>query len=380
MQTRLINRIILAIICFSLAGCLTDQVKEDGTVADIQPGQPTPPDPNSYVCNPLDGGSGNLDAELGLHGQLFYIPPGSPTPATAAEYITNAVKVDVDLFFNQLYVPTRPFDRGFVTQGGITLAAADGTQLYEWFGIRFDSRLQLAAGQPAGDYQLAILSDDGSMLRVDRGAGPESWIENDGWHPTRMGCSTIPLNMAAGTAVPFQLDYFQGPRYHISLVMMWRPLPANPADQVDPLCGTSGNSQFFDSTQDPPAPTARYNALLSRGWQVIGPQNYALPETQEENPCNAPAPVISATAVSGITSSQATMTWATDIPATSMVIYTEVATGTVSSTTEITTFATSHSVTITGLRANTQYRAKAFSKSTSGLSSESAELTFRTSR
>lgn len=379
MWTGIIHRVILAIFCFSLAGCLLDQVNEDGTVVEIQPEQPAP-DPNSYVCNPLDDGSGNLDADLGLHGELYYVPTGSPTPASAAEYMSSAVKVDVDLFFNQLFIPTRPFDRGFVTQGGITLTAADGSQLYEWFGIRFDSRLQLADGQPQGDYQIAILSDDGSMLRVDRGGGPESWIENDGWHPTRMGCATVPLNMVAGVPVPFQLDYFQGPRYHISLVMLWRPMPANPADQVEPLCGRSGNSFFFDSTQDPPAPTANYNALLSRGWQVIGPQNYALPETQVENPCNAPAPVISAPAITALAQTQATMTWTTDIPATSQVTYTEVATGVVSSTVEVTSFSTSHSVVIAGLRANTQYRAKAVSKSTSGLSSESSELTFRTSR
>jgi hypothetical protein len=333
----------------------------------------------------MDEDTGVTDRTQGVLGKLFYVPPGGTVYNTAAEYIANATPVDVDLYFNQLFVPTRPFDRGFVTQSGITLTAGDGvTTLYEWFGISYKGNLQLGPGDAPGAYQLAVLSDDGSMMYVGPDGSESLVVDNDGWHPTRMGCATAPVNLAAGDKLPFRLDYFQGPRYHISVVLMWRPWPSDPAAETDPLCGASGNSFFFDSTQDPPAPTANYSALLDRGWKVVAPENLSLPIAdgggQAENPCNEPAPVLSAITVSGVQRDQVTVSWTTDRPASSQVVYTDAATGTVASTVAATTLVTSHSVVVTGLAANTLYRVKAVSQSSSGRSAESGEVTIRTAR
>jgi len=362
-------------VLFTLSGCLTDQVAEEGTEVDIQP-----PNPDSYVCNPFSDVVGGNRFQ-GIHGALSYADPDGPHYETVAEYMDHATPVDVDLFFNQLYVPTRPFDRGFVTQGGTTIKAADGlTTLYEWFAIRFSGLFVLGPQDAAGPYQMAILSDDGSVLDVGDGVGgTRRLIDNDQWHPTRLGCATEPLEMSATSAVPFQLDYFQGPRYHIALIVLWRPWPSAPGDVVDPMCGRQGNSMWFDYTQDPPTPTANYNNLLARGWKVLTPENYLLPG-QEDNPCNAPAPVISSPNIVNVTKTSATMTWNTDIPASSQVEIKAVVSGEILVTTPAIALVTSHSVDVSGLTSNTLYEAKAISASSSGLSSESAVITFRTNR
>ncbi|MGE0762156.1 MAG: hypothetical protein AB7N80_02645 [Bdellovibrionales bacterium] len=369
---------ILILATLALAGCLQDQVSEEGTVVDLEPG--SAPDPDTYVCNPLDDGVGDQARDQGLHGRLYYVEPGGPQYSSVHDYMSYATEAPVDLFFNQLYVPTRPFDRGFVTESGITLQAADGSTLYEWFGIHFESQLQLASGQAPGRYQIGVLSDDGTMMSVGEPGFEQLLINNDGWTPTRMRCATEAVELAAGQKLPFTLDYFQGPRYHIALVMVWRPWPASPADVNDPLCDRSGNSFWFDSTQNPPRPTSNYHALLSRGWQVIQPENFALPGSQEENPCNEPAPILSNLAIGDITTTSATVTWLTDRPATTQVVLTEVATGTVTVLDGDAALVLNHTLVMTGLRVNTQYRVKAVSKSASGRSSETPEITFRTSR
>ena len=380
-----LNKITAILAVLALSGCLQDKVEEGGTEVDITPPgseQPTP-DPATYVCNPLDDGSGAQDSDQGVHGELFYVPPGGPQYSSVSDYINHATPVPVDLYFNQLFIPTRPFDRGFVTQSGITLTAGDGvTTLYEWFGIRFEGNLQLAPAQAAGNYQLAVLSDDGAVLSVGASDSALELINNDGWTPTRMRCATAPVSLAAGQRLPFTLDYFQGPRYHIALIMMWRPWPASPADVNDPLCDRSGNNFWFDSNQNPPAPTNNYNALLARGWTVVAPENLVLPGAQEENPCNAPAPVLSGLSVGSVGSTTATVSWLTDIPATSQVVVTEVATGAVSfvPTPENPNLILVHSVPVSGLKTNTQYRVAARSKSSSGLSADSNEVIFRTAR
>jgi hypothetical protein len=151
-------------------------------------------------------------------------------------------------------------------------------------------------------------------------------------------------------------------------------------DNLDPLCGRQGNSLFFNSNYNPPEPTGNYLNLLSRGWMPLEPENYLLPKGQEENPCNAGTPVISNVTVFPISRELAIVSWNTDIPATSQVSLTHVASGVQTMSNETTNFVTSHSVTIESLTPNTLYGAQAISKSSSGQSAQSEEIQFRTSR
>lgn len=253
---------------------------EDGTkVSD----EKFAPDPDSVICNPFDTGN-NGSSIYGLSGSLYYLTPDQPRYGSVRDYIQygNAFD-DTTIYMNRVFVPTRAFDRGFFTEGGELLTTANGDTLYEYFALRMKSRLRLHTTDAEGAYQLAVLSDDGSILSVDTGAGLTDIVSNDLVTPTKMKCSTVPLVMTRNSKVPMQLDYFQGPRYHIAMVVMWRPFPTNPADVMDPLCEHVSNDDFFDSTQDPSTPQWAYNDLLSRGWKPLETQNYLIEDGI--NPC-----------------------------------------------------------------------------------------------
>src|SRR5260370_6572573 len=90
-----------------------------------------------------------------------------------------------------------------------------------------------------------------------------------------------------------------------------------------------------------------------------------------------PPPVISAVAAGSITSSGATITWTTNIPANTQVEYgTTTAYGNL--TTLDTNLVTSHSVPLPGLTASTLYHYRVRSTNTSGIPAISGDFTFTT--
>lgn len=402
MKYRISGVALLVVACIHLPGCLLvpDSGEDSGTTVDIVPTPDNVLDPSTYICDPLGADAPNtLSSEQGIRGMLYYLRPDQPHYSTVEDYFSygtfaqgidsvTGLATEIALYFNQLYIPTRPFDRGFTTLSGQTLQTETGDTLYEYFAVRHEGRLQLGE-KPAGLYQLAILSDDGATLKMDFGSGMETVINNDGNHPTRMGCAVRSVNFSAESKIPYLLDYYQGPRYHISLVFMWRPWPMSAADPTQPaslseandaFCGVQGNSFYFNSTQNPPAPTANYNALLARGWESIGAENYLLPEAAAPNPCNEPAPVIAAFSVVSIGANSVTLSWTTDRSATSQVVYRKATELAEQQTASDGLFYSNHLVTVTGLLPNTDYVLKAKSSSTSGLTSESELRTIRTRR
>ena len=100
-------------------------------------------------------------------------------------------------------IPERAFSRGFP---GVP-------DLFEWFGIRFRTRLILPEDC---DCEFKLVSDDGAILRIDG----RVVVDNDGIHPTRAEQGAIWLGEGSHT---LELDYYQGPRYHIALQLFWRP-------------------------------------------------------------------------------------------------------------------------------------------------------------
>ncbi|HEX4926166.1 MAG TPA: hypothetical protein VFV50_18880 [Bdellovibrionales bacterium] len=241
------------------------------------------PPEGTYVCDPFDAGP-KASLQTGIIGSLHYLDASQPQYSSVRDYLQFGHAInDVMLIMNRLYVPTRPFDRGFTTLGGDVLRNESGEALIEWFAVDMRTRLGLGPTDAPGAYQLALITDDGSILTVGDGAGTEL-INNDGFHSTKMKCATQPLDFQPGSTIPARIEYFQGPRTHISLVLMWRPWPANPADVNDPECDQSGNDHFFDSTQNPSAPRQAYNDLLARGWRPMSAQNFYMPGSIL-NPC-----------------------------------------------------------------------------------------------
>ena len=282
---RLIWVLTASLCMLFLMGCEDEgQISEEGSEV-IWPEQKR--DPGTYVCNPIvdpdDPSPPETPSNQGIVASLFYLAPDLPNYSAVDDYIEFGTKLDFDLFFNQINVPTRPFDRGFETVDGTTITTPEGDTLYEWMALQFEGTLQLNPDQAPGDYQMAVLSDDGSILEMDldNDGTFETVVDNDGWHPTRLGCAPAVINFAADSQFKYRLKYFQGPRYHISVMLMMRPVPALPEDLDDPLCGRQGNSLFFDSRQSPPAPQTAFLDLQSRGWEVLSPENYLLASDQE---------------------------------------------------------------------------------------------------
>jgi hypothetical protein len=196
-----------------------------------------------------------------------------------------------------------------------------------------------------------------------------------------MGCETDRVTLSQGSRLPAQYNYFQGPRYHIASVLMWRPYPTDPNQVTDPLCGQEGNNLFFDPTQTPSAPSQNYADLLSRGWQPLQPANYYLPQAVgPNNPCTAANPdVISNVQILNLSQTSATFSWTTSQPATS---YVNVAAYPSTNYTLVgdNNLTTAHSFTVNTLADFTVYTYFVSSTDSSGTQVTSAPTTFRTLR
>lgn len=449
-QGLLVLSFILAMV--PLTGCETSggTGQEGETQVDINPGEPPQFAPENTVCNPW--GDSGMAADRGIVARLNYMKPGvcrladvddpntpqnetaplSNRPRTALSYVDEllgfSIATDVTLFFNKLFIGTRYFDRGFATQDGQVITNAAGNTLYEWFGVEFQTQLKLfdsdanlleispgltpqdyPAGYFEGDYQLAVLSDDGAMVYLESSDGSidlnNPLIDNDGEHATKLGCAQRPVRLMRGEKIPIRIHYYQGPRHHISLVLMWRKWPANnnwaysQTDQTNGanrnLCGPgvnfSSNSFYFTpgNVNEPAAtPTANFQEMLANGWQVLETQNYSLPGPIVSNPCTPPEPLltVNGVVVANVTTSTATLTWTTSAAAVSHVEYRlascnpATTSGCWASGTPTTMFTTNHQVTVSGLTANTLYVVKASSTSPGGQTAVSEEVAFRTRR
>lgn len=267
------------------AACLSTEliIVTDGSLAILD--TPSDVDAEHAVCDPF-ANSAHPGAGLnhGVAASLRYIPTGVTPYNNVLDNWNHGTPLDATIFFGQLNVPTRKFDLGFYTEGGELLVNAEGNKLYEYFSLRFDSVIQLGETDEEGDYQFALLADDGAVMRIDRGNGWEVWVNNDGTHPTKLMGSSQRLNLRRGQRVPIRVDYYQGPRYHIALSLLWRKVAANQS-LVEPRFGQSGNALFFDYNTVPSTPKPAYHELLARGWGPVPDANLKLPDAIASNPC-----------------------------------------------------------------------------------------------
>jgi hypothetical protein len=369
-----------------LSGCLTEgSGNEGGTEIVGDPSNaPAPPltPPERTLCDPFN--TGGTAADRGLVGNLVYLEDSQPRYTSARQYIENGTPVQSTIYLDKLFIPTRRFDLGFFTQDGTLVLNSNNQPLYEYFGVRMESELQIAATEPEGWYQLSTLSDDGSVVSLKNTDGSLSpLVSSDGNHPTRMGCATKSIYMTRGQKVPIVLEYYQGPRYHISMVLMWRPLPAGAdpnAAVSDIQCGQQGNSMYFDYNTVPSTPTPTYYDLLTRGWKPLENENYHFP-AQASNPCAAEDIIqVSNFTIDSSTRDSVTVSWVTNVPGTSQVEVKNVISGVVVSSPLVTARTTSHTVTVSGLSSNTLYAVRGISTSAVGDTASSDERAFRTPR
>ena len=242
------------------------------------------------VCD----GFGNTGGDRlhGLKANLFYFDDIDVTThgyTGVSDFFRWGHIPDVTFYFSNLYVPTRPFSSGFVMRDGTPVTKANNDPLYEHFAFKFTGGVQLPNGAPTKNYQFAIMSDDGSKLVITRpGATPVVNVNNDGNHPSQFVVGTAPVQVSSTAIVPIELDWYQGPRYHIALVLLWREWKATNFNPNDPWNGQASNNLYFDSTQTPPAPMPAWNDIMTR-WEVV-PGNVLTINSDingtEENPCH----------------------------------------------------------------------------------------------
>ena len=107
------------------------------------------------------------------------------------------------IYADSLNVPPQDFRQGFP---GVT-------KRFEWFAIDYRGRFWI---EHPGKYDFVLTSDDGSKLYID----DLVVIDNDGQHPARDAGGSIEL---AGGIHRIRVSYFQGPRFHVALVLKVSP-------------------------------------------------------------------------------------------------------------------------------------------------------------
>ena len=244
----------------------------------------------------------------------------------------------------------------------------------------------LGPNDTEGTYEFATLADDGVKMGIVKNGQPRSdFIDSDGDHPTQMGCSSKSFPFTKTTRLPVELLYYQGPRYHIALVVMWRKLAPGAVQTKDTLCNQLGNNFFFDPDHNS-TPQQPYKDLLSRGWKPLAKENFSIPGSDDTNttqvafnPCyQGTLPVITNVAMGEILFNDAFVFWNTDIPATTQVILIEVATGATTVTDVDGVLSLDHQLHLTGLKANTQYQLQAISVSAAMGRAISSPIQFKT--
>lgn len=314
---------------------------------------------NKLVCDPMGGGGGG-SPQQGIKAELFYRSSTQPRYYKAQDYIDFTTKAEQNLFFTEMFVPTRMFDVGFTTQTSGVLKDDAGSKLIEYFGIKMRTTIRLAPNDAEGIYEFALLSDDGSIMKIKDGNNFVKIIDNDGDHETQFGCSTQRIAMTRNTELETEILYYQGPRYHISNTLMWRKLSDAQAAGQDSACGQKGNEFWFNPNQNS-QPTANFSALFNRGWNVVSQGNFYVPKESSEstqyNPCTeGTAPTISNLQITELVSTDMWVAWNTDMPSTSQLMITNVATGDTVITQTDNILRTAHNIHYSGLQPNTQYQ------------------------
>lgn len=318
---------------------------------------------NKLVCDPGGGGEDPPSPQQGIKAELYYRGSGQPRYYKAQDYIDFTTKSDANLFFSEMFVPTRMFSEGFATQTSGVLNDDAGNKLIEYFGLKMRTTIRLTSNDSEGDYEFALLSDDGSIMKINDNGTMRTIISNDGDHPTRLGCSTDEIRMTRDTQLETEVAYYQGPRYHISNILLWRKLADGQSAGSDIRCGLSGNNTWFNPDNNS-VPMPEYNNLIARGWSVVAPGNFYLPtestERAQYNPCiPGTNPVITNFRVTELTSTDVFLNWNTDIPSTGQVLIVEVATGNARLTATDNILRTSHSIQVSGLTPGTDYSVQA---------------------
>lgn len=190
------------------------------------------------ICDPFNNTTADsCPAGSGLIGNIYYRPTDATWNVNSVhDLIQKGTKVQEVLQLSQLDIPERSFSSGFPVPSGGLVQNDVNQDLIEWFAIDMMGYIQISDSSMTGEYQFGIASDDGVIFQLD---GLDV-VKNDTVHSTTWNCASQPVFLMPGVRSDVSLKYFQGPRYHITLQLMWRPwskhnLPCNSSGDWQPV-------------------------------------------------------------------------------------------------------------------------------------------------
>ena len=98
-----------------------------------------------------------------------------------------------------------------------------GGELLEDYIIKYDGQLSVDDEQDEGEYEFAMMSDDGVLLKIGR----KTIVRNTKLHSPTISCGIETINLQKGEAHDFKLYYHQGPRDSVANALYWRRVDSN---------------------------------------------------------------------------------------------------------------------------------------------------------
>lgn len=231
------------------------------------------PSKASTVCDPLSGGE-QAESGKGLAGNIRLLtdPQNGEIRNNLNSFLNPSFSYEVpnlSLFMSKVDVPTRSFDLGFTAQDNQVLSV-DGNPLIEYFNVNLKSTIKIIDEAKTGEYELAIISDDGSRLAFKSMGQSDytTYLESVYTHSPKMLCSISNgdtsnfINFEKDKGIDISINYFQGPRYHIALQLLWRK--KDQAQTASALCNNKID-------------TSNFGILTLEGWSIIPAEVFYLP-------------------------------------------------------------------------------------------------------
>lgn len=299
MKTKLLKHNTLFIGLLLLNGCVQDQEFTLMNLDDLQDKisiEPDSSDVPEYIgyntvtdsysipgvenasCDPLTGNeNSSLGANnKGITGNIRLLNEKGLSNCGARKNLYSYLDEEISyklsdfiIFMGNINVPERPFDEGFESIDR-SIIEINGERLVEWFNVNLDSKMSVSSDELAGEYELAILSDDGSILTLTNEDGQEvKYIDSPQVHAPKFLCGDDEgkqhfIDFSKGKTYKMKLNYFQGPRWHIALQMYWRKKTPDHKKKSS-LCGQTIWKQNI-------------NRVTDDGWQIVPPEVFNMPE------------------------------------------------------------------------------------------------------
>lgn len=265
------------------------------------------------LCDPFNANETACSVgRTGLVGRLYYQPPSLPDSDYNVEsgldgewkindYLTRGVDVG-EIVLSRLFLPTQSQYRGFEKSNGDFVRRKPEHQptsrpdapLKNFFAVSVEGALGLTPADAEGEYEIALLADDGVILEISENAMEpyRPIIDADRGHSTSLHCATRRLVFDRSTTKTIRLRYFNNSS-ELALVLLYRKV--TPSTTAEPFCGDWDQAMRGDfSTQAlrryfgaPPEsnpiktheeycamPNTRYGKLCERGWAPLTPSHF----------------------------------------------------------------------------------------------------------